>query len=394
MTNSKLPYNLLDTVDRCLKDGACKSACRRLQSFEKRTIADIAQAVLDGTSDEKIVDFLLKCSLCGLCNEICTSGVDIRGMVRDARNLSIEAGIIDPELYRHLWVDHDWNFFTLFRRTYGLDGAYKSLIKERCDVLFFPGCMLVNEGPELVRLAAEWLTGQGRNIGLSIQCCGAPLSEIGLKHRAQEYAVNLWQHIKQTGARRVITCCPTCHAKLKETAKENSIEVSSLFQLMAESNAGLPLSPVVTKKITIHDSCSDRGGCIGTHVRELLKNFNLVEMEHHGKHTICCGSGGLVSAIDPELCRERAERRLKEASEVGAETCVTYCMGCAHRLGGADTRDSIRHILELIFEVNIDHAGFDRKVQDMFQDEHAESNLDLLQNSKLATVGLNAKEIA
>ncbi|GLI33028.1 (Fe-S)-binding protein [Desulforhabdus amnigena] len=371
---------LQDTIERCLHCQQCKTACRRLQAFDKRSPGDVARVVLNGQADEKVLDFVMKCSLCSLCNELCSYGVDIRGMVTYARNSLMNEGLIDQECYRHLWVDHDWNLFTLFRASYWLDITYQDLVKNNCEVLFFPGCMLTLEGPDLIRRAAQWLrSAYGDEVGISLQCCGEPLDQMGQKERAKAYSQGVWEQIVQAGTRTLVTSCPTCHARMMETRPNCDVQVHSLYQLMAES--GLRAPAPGSGKITVHDSCSDREGLIGRAVRELLRDCNLVEMEHHGKETICCGSGGLVSSVDPDLCAERALRRLKEAEDVGAETCVTYCMSCSHRLAARGVPSSVRHILELIFNKTVEHKEFDQLVHGLFQGERGEENFLRLQNS-------------
>jgi fumarate reductase (CoM/CoB) subunit B len=375
---------LHETVEQCLNCDQCKRACRRLQAFEKRAPADVAKAVLDGQVDEKVLSFIMKCSLCSLCNQLCPYGVDVRGMVAYARNLLVQNAMIDQEYYRHLWVDHDWNLFTLFRTNYWFDITYQDLVAKNCEVLFFPGCMLAHEGPQLVRLSVEWLRSvYGEGVGTSFHCCGAPLEQMGQKDRAKVYEAALWEHIIQAGPRILVTSCPTCHAKMMESRPACDVTVHSLYQLMADS--GVRTRARDREKVTVHDSCSDREGLLGTAVRQILTGCDLVEMEHHGKETICCGSGGLVSAIDPELCAERAQRRIKEVEDVGAKTCVTYCMSCSHRLAARGGPSTVRHILELIFDKTVEHEEFDLMVHELFQGERGEENYALLQNSSIST---------
>lgn len=384
---------LRDTRERCLDCHQCRMACRRLRSFEKRSPGDVAQAVLCGQTDEKVMDFIMKCSLCSLCNELCPYDVDIRGMVTFARNSLMHEGMIDQECYRHLWVDHDWNLFTLFRANYRLDITCQELVKKNCEVLFLPGCMLAHEGPDLVRSAAEWLKkNHGERVGITFQCCGAPLEQMGQRERAEAYAASLWEHILESGTRTLVTSCPTCHARMLATRPDCHVQIQSLYQLLAES--GLRAQAPGSGKVTVHDSCSDREGLIGSAVRKLLRDCKLVEMEHHGKETICCGSGGLVSAIDPDLCVERALRRLKEVEDVEAETCVTSCMSCSHRLAARGGLSQIFHILELVFGIAVEHQEFDRLVQGLFQGESGEENSLRLQNSSLSSFGPSKEERA
>ena len=369
---------LQDAIGNCCEARFCSDVCPLLKNSAP---ADLAQAVLSENVPQGVIDSVSTCSLCGLCNEACPSGVNIRNLIKRARGCLVEKGAVNPEWYRHLWVDHDWNVFTLFRKEYGLDNVYQDLIKDHCTTLFMPGCVLAMEGPRLVRLVANWLSRQGEDTGVSVQCCGAILDQMGTEERAERYSSQLWDQIRRTGARQVVTACPNCQARMLETKQASEVTVVSLFQLMAEAGVEVPASGA--RRVTVHDSCSDREGRIGAHVRALLKNQQLVEMPHHGRNTICCGSGGVVSAIAPELCRERAEQRLQEVRDTKADTCVTYCMSCAHRLG-AGTGANIRHILELVFQETVDHQEFDSKAVALFEGERGQENYDLLQHSKLS----------
>jgi Fe-S oxidoreductase len=302
-------------------------------------------------------------------------------MVRAARAHFIENGVTDPEIYRALWVDHDYHVFKLYRRMQKIDEEYLDLLERKCDVLFFPGCALANESSDLVRLAVNWLACQGEEVALSLQCCGLPLAEMGLKERAENYTNRLWKKIGESGARRVVTSCPACDDKLTKSKMGGGIEVCSLFQLMAESGVKVPV--IGSGRITLHDSCFDRKGKIGDYVRALLRDYNLKEMKHHGRENLCCGLGGVVSMVDPEICRERSLRRLQEMEETEADVCVTYCMSCAQRLANDAPGGKIRYILELVFYKMLDHRQYGEKVGSMWEGGWAAYHLNLLQNSKM-----------
>ncbi|GAB6909238.1 conserved hypothetical protein [Desulfosarcina cetonica] len=367
-------------ADQCTGCGICAEGCEHLQNCGDHLPDEIAKILSAGDPDETVIDFIQKCSLCGMCCELCPEDLDIAGMVQTARSEFIESGIVDPEQYHFLWVDHDWNAFSLYRRTYNMDALYADLTQNRCNVLFFPGCMLTNEGPHLVQAAAQWLGQGGQEVGASLQCCGAPLYQMGLAARAKDYSERLWRSIEDRGVRRVVTACPTCHQRLVET-NNSDLEVISIFKLMAE--AGLGVSDTGFKTVTVHDSCTDRSGAIGKCVRKLLAGLNVKEMAHSGTDTICCGSGGIVSAVDPDICEARAAARMREVSETGADVCVTYCMACAHRLNAQSKGNSVRHILELVFNEPVDHEAFNEKNYNMWTDETGEENSDLLMQSEV-----------
>lgn len=367
-------------AEECDGCGICKEECEHLAAQGDKTPSSIAKTLMSDSPGTDITEFILKCSLCGLCKETCPQELDVPRMVSETRADFMECGISDPEQYRSLWVDHDWHLFSLYRRAYGLDKKYEPLLKETCDVLFFPGCLLANESAELVKATVDWLGKGGKTIGATLQCCGAPLVRMGLLKRAEDYTRRLWDYIEATGARRIVTACPNCHSSLSDT-NNREVEVLSVFQLMGES--GLKVDNAESTTVTVHDSCSDRQGNIGGYVRQLLGNLSIKEMAHHGANTICCGSGGIVSMIDPEICEERAATRLKEVRETGVEICVTYCMACAHRLARLSGPNEIRHILELILDRQVDHDGYDEKSYAMWEEDGSEENFDLLQQSKV-----------
>jgi len=375
--------NILQTaVGKCCAALHCAVACPLRDSTSP---ADVAKTILSKDVPAEILTSVSTCSLCGLCNQACPHGVDVRNIMKHARSSLIEQGLLDSECYRHLWVDHDWNVFTLFRAQYGLDYAYRDLIKDRCATLFMPGCVLANIGPELVHRAAEWIASRFQDVGIVLECCGATLDEMAAEQRFADYSKKLWTYIKETGATTIVTACPTCHSRMTKANDNAGVEVISLFRLMADAGVLIPTSK--DRTITVHDSCTDREGAVGMAVREMLRDTTLAEMRHRGRNTICCGSGGLVSAVAPEVCEQRAKERLKEVNEVEAETCLTYCMSCAHRLSRAENDSgnaaSIRHVLEFVFDLKVDHREFEAKARALFEGERGEENIQLLNNSRL-----------
>lgn len=148
-------------------------------------------------------------------------------MVVAIRQVLLENGSTDPEIYRAVWMDYNWNVFTIYRDTYNIE--YGDLIKAKCDTLFFPGCALTSFAPELTLAAVGWLAEQGGEVGLSLMCCGMPMTEFGATERVEHYMGLLWKMIDDKGVKRVVTACPTCHYQLQRSEMARSIEVISLY---------------------------------------------------------------------------------------------------------------------------------------------------------------------
>ena len=175
-----------------------------------------------------------------------------------------------------------------------------------------------------------------------------------------------------------MTSCPSCDATLKLHLPD--VEILSIYALMLE--AGIRVGG--TDKITIHDSCPDRyNNKNAQDVRALLAGYPQVEMASHGEDTFCCGSGGIVSMIDPDLCRARAERRLAEFRASGADTCVTSCMACSHRLARSARPGQVRHCLEKLFAIQVDYGQAERNARLMWEGRKGEINAQRLSNARV-----------
>jgi fumarate reductase (CoM/CoB) subunit B len=374
--NSEAREVLGDVQNTCNGCQACFSACPLLAELGELTLPEIAEQVIEGQPGKQALHFILKCTLCGRCTLHCPSDVDIPAMVTAARKVLAESNPASLELYRPVWVDYDWDIFTIYRDTYRVD--YRDLAKDKCETLFFPGCAQASYAPELTQASFDWLSQGSGTVGLLPDCCGLPLVQMGAAERAAKYMATLRQSINATGARRIVTVCPTCHCHLQGQPWLAGTEVVSLYQLMAEVGVRAPVSRL--GKMTIHDSCPERWIKLGGYIREILGNYDTVEMVHSGAETICCGAGGLVGIADPASCSRQAEVRMAEFRQVSAARCITYCMTCALTLSAA-APDKVRHILEPIFNLPVDYAEIQRRSEAMWQGETGEVNLKRLADS-------------
>jgi fumarate reductase (CoM/CoB) subunit B len=362
----------------CIDCGICEDACPLLSDLGLGA-GEIARQVLDGSASKEVVEAIKRCDLCGLCSRGCLVNLDPSEMVAAAREILVAEGKIDLDDYQVMLVDRDWNFFTIYRNTFGI--KYDDLQRDAFDTLFFPGCTLSSYSPELNRAAFQWLAGQGYKTGFSELCCGKPLSSIGLKERKDGLLAIIAQKMTAAGASRLVTACPNCYYQMRGQMGE--IEVISIYHLFRQ--AGVQLKG--DERLTIHDSCPDRKDLsTARDMRGLLAQYPITEMEHNQADTLCCGSGGIVSMIDPDLCSRRAQDWLKEFAETGADTCVTACMSCAHRLSRAVKPGSddpvVTHLLELVFGIRVDYSQVHANTEAMWQGRQGEINLERLSQAR------------
>ena len=382
---SAVVISLESCAASCLLCGDCLDRCSLLADLGLMP-AEIAEAVASGQVDERLLAAIQRCDLCGACGRGCPAEINPAEVFLAARQALIQNGTISPFEYDVMLTDRDWHFFTIYRVTYGI--SYDDLMADRCDALFFPGCSLASYAPELTRAAFGWLQGQGLSVGFSDLCCGKPLASIGMCAENERYVSRLQAQFEAAGAREIITACPNCEVQLRTYMP--AVQVRSLYAMLAE--AGIRVSG--SEALTFHDSCPDR--CDGRNpatVRALLSGFPQVEMASRGQNAICCGSGGIVSMIDPDLCNVRAGRRLAEFAGSGADVCVTSCMSCAHRLaraGDAAVPGEVRHCLEYVFDARIDYARIAANTRGMWEGSQGQLNLERLADARVLPLPLPA----
>lgn len=380
---------LKEITEKCISCGLCFKECEALSSLN---LSPATIAVMLLTKQDYSADFIRaiqKCSLCERCDRNCPLGLSPKKLMLVARRIFISQQLVNSNDYRMMHVDQEHHLFSLYRNTWEID--YQKYRRKPSRVLFFPGCTLSCFAPQLTQMACNWLSQQGHDISLSEQCCGLPLESIGLFERHVQYINRLENDLNSAGAKQIITACPNCFYHLQ--GKYEGIEVRSLYQLMVD--AGIKI-PAMAHPMTIHDSCPDRhSGQIGRSMRALLNANRLVEMPHHNEATICCGAGGLVSMIDPQFSNHRTAIRLEEIRQSSSDYCISSCMGCVKRLESVQAQQSknnadnqnplsqlrIFHILELVFDLRINHDQLQQRLDLMWQDDRGEKNVQKLQQN-------------
>jgi heterodisulfide reductase subunit D len=115
------------------------------------------------------------------------------------------------------------------------------------------------------------------------------------------------------------------------------------------------------KTVTYHDPC-DLGRNSGVYdpPRNILKKIpglKLVELENSRQLSICCGGGGDLEMIDPELSAAIAKRKIEEIQRTGAEEAVTSCQQCIRTISGNARKNKIKLKVKDITEVVLEAMG-------------------------------------
>ncbi|HNS52330.1 MAG TPA: FAD-binding and (Fe-S)-binding domain-containing protein [Anaerolineae bacterium] len=303
--------------------------------------------------DQKMVDTILACTTCELCNVRCSEDLPIEPSWLKLRGQLVhhEGRMTFPpfEIMRQsMRKEHNiWAAYRADRPKWMPEEALGKL-PERAEIAYFPGCTASYVENDIAQATACLLYRSGVEftyLGQDEACCGIPMLVSGLWDTWEEIMRHNIAAMRARGVKTVVTSCPACwlvwHTFYPEWAQKLGIpyefETKHYSEILAERiEAGaLQFDHEVNMKVTWHDSCHmGRAGNIYEAPRHLLRaipGLELVEMEHHHQEAHCCGSV-LTLVADPDVGERIGDTRLAEAEAVGAQAVVAACPCCEVQL--------------------------------------------------------------
>jgi Fe-S oxidoreductase len=295
---------------------------------------------------------LFSCLTCYACSHLCPSDVDYPVFTQNVRNLASGQG-------EHGDCAHSGILFSLMRLTSRLDIKQKRLdwldgchTSQKSEVLYFVGCAPYFEpifedievSPVNIAInSIKILNALGIEPMLlpNERCCGHDLLWTGDVETFKKLAQINAEMIKESGAKKIIFSCPEGYRTFKIDYPQYvklDCEPVHITELLAQNLSSLPLRPRAkrggsnpkVKKVTYQDPCR-----LGRHVgiyeppREIIKaipGIELVEMEHSGDESICCGTSVWTNCSS--YSKEIRVERLSEAKATDAELMITACPKC------------------------------------------------------------------
>jgi Fe-S oxidoreductase len=209
------------------------------------------------------------------------------------------------------------------------------------EALYFVGCYLSYD-PRMKRVAtatANILKQAGVEFGIlgdAESCCGESIRKTGSEQVFKDLARQNIKTFVDKGVKKIIVSSPHCYHTFKNEYPEFMVyfEVVHINQYLSElfMDGRLELKGEFPKRVTYHDPCYlGRHNGVYDEPREVLKKvpgLELVEMEAHGKNSLCCGGGGGRIWMDTPKEERFSDIRLKQANEVGAQILATSCPYC------------------------------------------------------------------
>jgi Fe-S oxidoreductase/FAD/FMN-containing dehydrogenase len=307
--------------------------------------------------DQFMVDTMLVCTTCELCNLRCSAALPIepswmklRGQLIDEKKemtfppFEIMAASVRKE--GDIWAgyrsDRSAWFPEELKERHGPEHKAKTA--------YFAGCTASYVEQDIGIAGVRLLDAAGVDftyLGEKESCCGTPMLVAGKWEVFAETIRKNIEAVKEAGADTVVSSCPACDMMWRHvypvwaeklgidygiTAKHYSEVLAEKIQsgeFTFPDNGGQPVT------VTWHDSCHiGRASGVYEPPRQLIEavpNTKLVEMSHNRQAAHCCGS--VLSLIkEPPVAADIGKTRLDEAMETGAEKVLALCPCCEFQL--------------------------------------------------------------
>ncbi len=311
----------------CGSCGVCRQVCPFLETY--------------GTPDTIIAsrsaDAFL-CTTCGACDSVCPLDLSPSAALREAKTDLLKTGSVPPKVRTALRA----------ARSYAHWGGHSPFsFYDAAETVFWPGCDLAAAGPDIITRTRKLLTrGLREPIGLAVDCCFDPAFQLGDLATAEQAAGRIRQRLARRGIRRVVTGCGNC-AKIFTRFLPETPVMHVLEALPADAIMPSPAQ----EGVYLHHPCpSFRQDGLRQRTRELLRDRT--QVAHEADLPLCCGLGGGIHKISPEMARRFTERVMQSA---GTSAVVTSCMACTGRF--REQGSEARHILELATATRAVHTS-------------------------------------
>jgi heterodisulfide reductase subunit D len=335
----------------------------------------ITRAVIEGDLawSPEIEKSIFSCLGCGACTVACFPSLKTKDVVFRDRECLFHEGIypkIVDRLTRYIAENHnisdegneergDWQEFLK-------DLPKGNLEKDRAEVVYFVGCVS-SFFPMAQKIPANMTQIMKRGgvdftiLGGEEWCCGYPLIGAGVPEKTKALMDHNLEKVKGVGAKKIVFTCPSCYHTWKTFYKPD-VDILSSSELLQH----LLLEHLISFKeinatVTYHDPC-DLGRNTGVFEppREVLKaipGIRLVELPNNRQMSMCCGGGGNLEMVDPELSGRVAQIKIEEILKTGADMVVSSCQQCLRTISTRARRQKIdlvvKDLTDLVIEALI-----------------------------------------
>jgi Fe-S oxidoreductase len=307
--------------------------------------------------DQKMVDTIISCTTCELCNIRCSTSLPIepswmklRGQLIDEdKKMTFPPFEMMAEALRRegdIWAGYRKDRAAWFPE----DLKAKHGPGKKSKNVYFAGCTASYVEHDIGMASVRLLDSAGVDftyLGEAETCCGTPMLVAGKWDLFADIVKKNVQAVKDTGADTVIASCPACdmmwrHAYpewAKKLGIDYDIKAKHYSEVISEKlHSGefkFPDNGKQRTKVTWHDSCHiGRVSGVYDPPRDVIRAIpgtDFVEMSHNREDAHCCGSV-LTLIKEPDVAADIGKVKLDEAVEAGAEKVLALCPCCEFQL--------------------------------------------------------------
>jgi Fe-S oxidoreductase len=323
--------------------------------------------------DQAMVDTILVCTTCELCNTRCSAALPIepswmklRGqLVHEKKEMTFPpfemmAAALQKE--GDIWAGYRKDRSAWFPK----DLEEKHGTAHKAGTAYFAGCTASYVENDIGMASARLLDEAGVDftyLGNKENCCGTPMLVAGKWDVFEEVLRKNIAAVKAAGADTVVSSCPACDMMWRHTYPEwaeklgidYGITAKHYSEVVAEKiksgEFSFPTNGHEACTVTWHDSCHiGRVSGVYEPPRELIEaipNVKLVELSHNREEAHCCGSV-LTLIKEPPVAADIGKVKLDEAVEAGAEKILALCPCCEFQLRvSADKKEVPVEVVDL-----------------------------------------------
>jgi Fe-S oxidoreductase/FAD/FMN-containing dehydrogenase len=307
--------------------------------------------------DQFMVDTMLVCTTCELCNLRCSASLPIEPSWMKLRGLLVQDRgemTFPPFELMAAATRKEGDIWAGYRKDrsawFPADLSEKHGPSHKSGNVYFAGCTASYVENDIGMASVRLLDEAGVDfsyLGTNESCCGIPMLVAGRWDVFEEIMRRNIKAVKEAGASTVIASCPACDMMwrqvypdwAKKLGIEYGIQARHYSEVIAEKiKSGefvFPKTNGQPVKVTWHDSCHiGRVSHVYEPPRQLVQaipGVTLVEMEHNRDEAHCCGSV-LTLIKDPPVAADIGKTRLDEALETGATKVLSLCPCCQFQL--------------------------------------------------------------
>jgi Fe-S oxidoreductase len=316
------------------------------------------------------------CTECENCTKSCPSAIEVVSIVEAARVKLVEDGFM-PEEHKAVVANIEKAANPFGSKPEERTNVYPKDKRaeyagaeppKKTEVLLFMGCTSAYLDMKVIPSLFVVLDAAGVSyaaLGDKETCCGLPLEIAGAKNAFKETAGRTAAMIKETNPKVVVTPCAGCYKTLRDVYPKVvegwDVKVLSLVEYVEEllESGKLVLEKEVKEKVAYHDPCH-LGRQMGVfdaprNVLRKVSGLELVEFPTSRELSSCCGGGGGVPVLEPDMAARISARRVRQALDAGAGTIVSACPFCkdqlkkgAARIPREEGRVRVMDIIEII----------------------------------------------